>query len=548
MKSNPATRGASALTSIALTALALSSFAAVAAADPSSPKPDGKPPEIKDIKAYCIDFNWEGQGRRKSLARPGAWSSANPAGHVAWYKTMGANVIQTFCVSTNGYAWYKNGFVPEQPGLKHDFLPEVVKLGHQGGMKVFGYFTISCNPRWGVEHPDLSYGTPSTYHIPYTDEYLDFLAKSIGDAVRKTGIDGFMMDWLWMPRRTSTQGNWLDCEKKLYQQLMGEPFPGEDKLTEKSPQYTAFSRKALDRCWKTIRKAAKEANPDCLIWLTVNQINHPHVVNSDIYKEADWLMNEAGSMEAIRKIQGMVGQHTRLITCMALWNGQDASTAVPEALAAGVGLYGFTVPKTGDGLIPLDKIFERQVCELTGDDRNIAVLARAYHGMSVDALWKDGKFLEPENPPPFHISLQGRGRGVPDRASISHEKDQASVTITTPYGKGRATLIRNGAQWPASLTIRLQKGKGETATAKTFLFANGKAGFSTTLDGTNTVASGEIEGGLDLGRPWGDKFPLNPASKEPLKVSVNRVADAIEIVVPPEMTKSNPQVLAIEWN
>jgi len=535
------------LTTIALTALALSSFATVLAAEQPIPKPV-TPVEIKEIKSYCIDFNWQGQGRRKSLARPGMWNTANPAAHVAWYKAMGANVIQTFCVSTDGYAWYKNGFVPEQPGLKYDFLPEVVKLGHQEGMKVFGYFTISCNPRWGAEHPELSYGTPSTYHIPYTDEYLDFLSKSIGDAVRKTGIDGFMMDWLWMPKRTSTQDKWLDCEKKLYQQLMGEPFPGEDKLTEKSPQYTAFSRKALDRCWKTIRKAAKEANPDCIIWLTVNQINHPHVVNSDIYKETDWLMNEAGSMEAIRKIECMIGKHTRLVTCMALWNGQDASTAVPEALAAGVGLYGFTAPKTGDGLIPLDSILERQVCELTGDDLNIAVLARAYHGKSVDALWKDGEFVEPANPPPFHISLKGRGRGMPDRASISHEKDRASVTITSPYGKGRATLTRNGAQWPASVTIRLQKNKGESATAKSFLLANGQAGFSATLDGTNTVASGAIEGGLDLGRAWGDKFPLKPVSQEPLKVGVNRAADAIEIVVPPDLTKSNPQVLAIEWN
>jgi hypothetical protein len=29
---------------------------------------------------------------------------------------------QSFAVSCNGYAWYKNGIVPEQPGLKHNFL------------------------------------------------------------------------------------------------------------------------------------------------------------------------------------------------------------------------------------------------------------------------------------------------------------------------------------------------------------------------------------------------------------------------------------------
>lgn len=272
------------------------------------------------------------------------------------------------------------------------------------------------------------------------------------------------------------------------------------------------------------------------------------MVGSDIYKEADWLMNEAGSIEAIRKVQGMVGKDTHLITCMALWNGQDAAAAaVPEALAAGVGLYGFTAPTTGDGLIPLGTIFARQVCELTGDPRSIAVLARAYQGMSVDALWKDGKFVEPASPPPFHIALQGRGRGMQDTASISYGANEGSVTINTPHNKGRGTLTRKGAQWPATVTIRLQR-NGQSPTSTKLLLGNGKNGFSTSLDGSNQVASGATEGGLILGEPWGDKFQLKPEAGDPLKVTVNRSAEAIQIVVPPEITKSNPEVLAFEWN
>ena len=83
-----------------------------------------------EIKAYCIDFNW-GEGGPNGFAGPGLWADADPAKHVDWYKALGANVMQTFCVSCNGYAWYKNGVVPEQPGLKHDFLTEVVRLGHR---------------------------------------------------------------------------------------------------------------------------------------------------------------------------------------------------------------------------------------------------------------------------------------------------------------------------------------------------------------------------------------------------------------------------------
>jgi len=42
--------------------------------------------------------------------------------------------------------------------------------------------------------------------------------------------------------------------------------------------------------------------------------------------------------------------------------------------------------------VPLEGILSRPVGELRGDDRNIAVLARAYHGVPVDAKWngKDG--------------------------------------------------------------------------------------------------------------------------------------------------------------
>lgn len=352
----------------------------------------GQPIKIEDIKAYCLDFNW---GGRRRFAKPGSWCNADPAEHVAWYKAMGVNVIQTFAVSSNGYAWYKNGFVPEQPGLKHDFLPEMVKLGHKEGMLVMGYFGIAANPKWAKDNPELSYGAPATYHIPYTDEYLAYLSASISDAVKKTDIDGFMIDWLWQPKRESTKGKWLGCEKKLYQQLMDKPFPGEDKLTK--AQDLAYSRKAIDRCWKAIRKAAKDANPKCIVWVTTNHMNHPHVLNSDMYKEVDWLMNESGDMKRIHAVKSMVGKNTRLITCLALWNKQDATKVVPEAIKAGVGLYGFAKPRTADtGLIPLDNILSRPVSGLKGDDRNIAVLARAYHGVSIEANLNDkDEFVEP---------------------------------------------------------------------------------------------------------------------------------------------------------
>lgn len=370
--------------------------------------PISKPVVPDKIKSYCIDFNWARTGRAvKPFAAPGTWAEADPAAHVAWYKAVGANVIQTFAVSCNGYAWYKNGVVPEQPGLKHDFLREVVRLGHKDNMLVFGYFCAAANVKWVMDHPDLNYpqaidmkkGYPQSMRekkcVVYTDEYLEYLSSAIKDAVGTTGIDGFMIDWMWMPERSSrSQGgalDWVDAEKKLYQQLMGKPFPGKDKLTK--AEEIAYSRKAIDRCWKAIRKAAKETNPNCIIWLTVSKLDHPHVVNSEMYQEADWLMNEAGDMKRIHHVQSMIGPKTKLVSCMAAWNGAEPTTVIPEALNAGVGLYGFTAPSPGDsGLVKLDKFMDKPISELKGDERNIATLARFYHGVGLDAVWngKDG--------------------------------------------------------------------------------------------------------------------------------------------------------------
>lgn len=369
--------------------------------------PVSKPVVPDQIKAYCIDFNWARKNRAiKPFAYPGEWAGSDPAEHVAWYKAIGANVIQTFAVSCNGYAWYKNGFVPEQPGLKHDFLREMVRLGHKENMLVFGYFCAAANVKWVMDHPDLNYpqkikmkkGVPQSVSekkcVVYTDEYLEYLSKSIKDAVSTTGIDGFMIDWMWMPDRKSRSAggplDWIDAEKKLYEQLMGEPFPGKDKLTKQKE--TAYSRKAIDRCWTAIHKAAKEANPNCIIWLTVSNMKHPHIQNSKMLKETDWLMNEGGAMEVSPQLKTMIRPETKLISCLAAWNAKDPSKVIPEAKKAGVGLYGFTKPSPGKtGLVKLD-FMRKPLSELKGDQLNISALARTYHGVGLDAVWngKDG--------------------------------------------------------------------------------------------------------------------------------------------------------------
>lgn len=348
-------------------------------------KPGALKPEDDLIKAYCIDFNW-GEGGPNAFAAPGLWADASPSEHIKWYKDLGVNTVQTFIVSCNGYAWYKNGVVPPQPGLKYDFLPEMVRLGHKEGIKVMGYLCIGSNTRWGIENPEYSYGYPADRHIPYTQKYLNYLDELIRDAVGKTGIDGFMIDWFYQPNRTSHNNNWLDSEKQRFEELMNKPFPGEENLTDE--EYTRYSRLAIEATWTVIHKAAKETNPECIIWLTCFDITHPHIVDSKMFQEIDWLMNEEGDVGKIYSIRGMVGEHTRLITCLANWNKKDPVKVVDDALKNGVGLYGFTKPVTGSLLPPVEYYLSEHVDSLKEDERNIAVLTRAFHSLPLEYVKK----------------------------------------------------------------------------------------------------------------------------------------------------------------
>ncbi len=340
------------------------------------------------IKAYNIDFNW-GEGGLNGFARPGLWADANPEGHVNWYADLGCNVIQSFAVSCNGYAWYKNGFVPEQPGLKYDFLTEQVKLAHKKNMKVFGYFCAGSNTKWSLEHPDLSYGIPSSPHIPYTTPYLNYLCTSVEDAIKKTDMDGVFIDWLWNPGTTMEPYpplKWMDCEQVMYKELMGQSFPGKDKITLEIE--LLFRRKAIDRCWKRIRETVKKTKPSCLIWLTSCQLTSKDIAGSDMLKEVDLVLNEAGDIATTESVRSMLGKHTRLVTCLANWNGQDPAKVIPAAIKENVGLYGFTKPVIGSLMPPVDYYLSLPVDSLKGDEKNIAVLVRAYKNLPLDYVKK----------------------------------------------------------------------------------------------------------------------------------------------------------------
>ena len=333
------------------------------------------------IRAYNIDFNW-GEGGPNGFAKPGLWADANPAEHVNWYADLGCNVIQSFAVSCNGYAWYKNGIVPEQPGLKYDFLTEQVMLAHEKNIKVFGYFCAGSNTRWGLEHPDLSYGIPSSPHIPYTTTYIDFLCASIEDAIKKTDMDGVFIDWLWNPGTTMEPYpplRWMDCEQEMFSELMNQPFPGKENITSETE--LQFRRKAIDRCWKRIKETVKKTKPDCIIWLTSCQLTSKDIAGSDMLKEVDWVLNEAGDIQTTDSVRSMLGPRTRLVTCLANWNKQDAAKVIPAAIKENIGLYGFTKPALGSMMPSVDYYLSKSIDSLKADERNIGALVRTYNNL-----------------------------------------------------------------------------------------------------------------------------------------------------------------------
>jgi alpha-L-fucosidase len=338
------------------------------------------------IRAFCIDFNW-GPGGPNGFAPPGLWADADPEQHVAWYAGLGANVIQTFAVSGDGYAWYQGGKVPPQPGLRHDFTTRLVSLGHARDMRVMGYFCVAANTRWGKEHPDLSYGTPATFHLPLTDAYLDYLAEAITEALRKTRMDGFMVDWLWNPsdqaRQEANHGQWLKAEQQLFTQLTGKPFPADGKPAPEDQ--LLYEQKATERCWRRIHDTAKRVKPGCIIWLSCHDIRSPHFLNTSVFKEVDWLMDESGTPEAMRATAPRLGARTQPMLCLVGWGDRhDARKVLSDPASQAYGIYGFSKPGTNSLPLPIAECLGKPMDSFSGNDRNIAALARWFNGKPFD--------------------------------------------------------------------------------------------------------------------------------------------------------------------
>ena len=328
----------------------------------NAPEKQGKRQGREPVKAFCIDFNWEPS---VGCANPGTFTHADPEAHVRWYKDLGANTIQSFCVSLNGYAWYSNSAVaPVNPGLeKKNFLAQLCRCGHDAGMKVMGYFTFGNNPVWEAKNPDLRKTEGVDYiRIPATLEWLDYFCKQLEDALKKTAIDGFLVDWIRPVQHTV----WIEAEKRMWQELMGERFSSTGPPSAQAA--LEFDKRAMARAWQHIHSTA-DATRKTTIWT-----NHPFVEQEKpmwaghrLLKEVDWVLNESPDIRWLDWLQKQVGEKTLVVQNLCGWPEHDAG-AWKKINTRKFGLYGFAQADVNT-TYPLDSF-----------KKNIEIIREAYWG------------------------------------------------------------------------------------------------------------------------------------------------------------------------
>jgi hypothetical protein len=293
---------------------------------------------------FGIDFNWD---RTHRFASPGLYAQADPRVHLDWYRSLGVDTIQGFCVAHNGYAWYHSDIAPRTPGMNGSFSTRLAELAAAEGMDFVGFFSPGANEYWRYAHPRFSHPRqcPTKWHMPLTRHYNDYLASLVRESLDRIPMIGFMVDYLWSPHPV-----WMPCEQEMYEELLGEAFPAMSEPG--ASEIRAFQSRAVRRTWDTIRTAAKEADRDTIVWLNCSDLLNSQITESGVAREADWLMNEAPQTAMIEQARRLSGPGTRIVQCLCGWElpdepHHDAGDIIRTlGQDPGIDLYGFAQPQT----------------------------------------------------------------------------------------------------------------------------------------------------------------------------------------------------------
>lgn len=216
----------------------------------------------------------------------------------------------------------------------------------------------------------------------------------------------------------------------------------------------------------------------------------------------------------------MIGPHTRLITCLAIWNKQDPLKIVPAALQEGIGIYGFVSPHNPLPL-SIETYLSQPIESFKGEDRNIAVLARAFNGKPLPA---------PVPPPP--------------PALFSGKPTTASSTWGASYGSDKACDYDDSTRWAAAPDTRsgwleVDLGKDEQVGRVEIL----EASYPRTEEFTIEYKVGGIWKELDRGTTIGEKKGIDfpPVTARFIRLNILKANDVPTIdefrVLPPADAK-----------
>lgn len=333
------------------------------------------------MRGFSIEFNSDDLGQPLS---PGLYRNVTAESQLNWYLDHGVNVIQTFCMGLNGYAWYQSKVAPVEPGLNGNFLKELVDMGHEAEVEVHGYFNPVGDAIYRRNNREESSVIDSRRNLPLTTKLIDYYCRCIEEAVKETGIDGFLIDWF-----DEIEPLWIPAEKKIYEELTGNAFPekpideigeypvpwdwfGESNLPVflEKDEVINFRYLAIERAWKKFRDAAKSVNPDVKIW-----INPPFrdwdldvFKDSSVIKEADMILSEGRNMKVAFWLREHAPDTPIFVNFGGLGGDNHKSFPLEEFHKNGFHYYGFAHPEVKTGLpskqtlkkiADFDKVFHR---------------------------------------------------------------------------------------------------------------------------------------------------------------------------------------------
>lgn len=315
------------------------------------------------LKSFNVDFNWY-----QGIASPELFTSINVDELIDWYVNMGVNNFWTFAVTYNGYAWYDSKIAPKAIGLTYDFMSECVEKGHKKGMSVFAYTNLGDNPYYGTQNPTFCRPDEPLSRIILNDSYLDYFCSLCDESLNTAPLDGIVIDWFRQPQKK--RSIWIDEEKKLFKQIMGETFPTTD-MDEAS--LIEYERRCLENAWHKIYKTIK-SHGDVKIWTNqpFDKVDDPIWNGHVLMKQADYILNECPDFSLLEWMQSQAGENTLIVQNLCGWSGHNLDKLYSIDREK-YGFFGFAAADP-DTNLPTEKISPQNY-------KNIEIVRKFYSEM-----------------------------------------------------------------------------------------------------------------------------------------------------------------------